>query len=138
MEVNITIFLQALNILMLLIFLSNALFKPLHKLYQERCQLMIDEHNKTIKINRRIKTQENYIHKETSMTIKKAENEYKLFQRENIIRKKIYIKDLHLEHDTRYENTLLKLNNEISTAKIQLLKDKDDIVLSIVQKLHKN
>lgn len=138
MEVNVTIFIQALNFLMLFIFLSNALFKPLHKLYQERCKLMLDEHNETIKINRDIKKQENYIHKQTSLTIKKAKNEYRLFQKENTIRKKAYIKDLNSEHYTRYENTLLKLDNDMSTAKVQLLKDKDSIVLSIVQKLHEN
>jgi hypothetical protein len=63
MEINVTIFIQALIILMLFVSLSKLLFHPLENLFKERFFLLIGERKQIYKLKNGIINQEYHIKK---------------------------------------------------------------------------
>lgn len=138
MEINITIFIQAIIFLMLYILLSNVLFKPLSDLFEEREKQTLGNREAARLILEKIKKKESYIKEQTSLTLKKAKIVYRKVQQENMIKNKQYIQALQKDSQMRYKNEFLKLNNEALLIKNQLRKMESGFIETILQKLYKN
>lgn len=138
MEINITIFIQAIIFLMLYILLSNVLFKPLNNLLKERKKQTLGNKEEASLILKKIKKKESYIKKQTSLTLKKARIVYRKAQHKNAIKSKIHIQSLQKDSQIKYKNEFLKLNNETIIIKNQLQEMKNGFIKTILQKLYKN
>lgn len=138
MEINITIFIQAIIFLMLYILLSNVLFKPLSNLFKEREKQTLGNKEAARLILEKIKKKELYIKEQTSLTLKKAKMVYRKAQQENMIKSKQHIQVLQKDSQTKYKNEFLKLNNESVFIKNQLRKMESGFIETILQKLYKN
>lgn len=123
MEVNITIFIQALIFLMLFLFLSNVLFKPLKNILQERNKYTLDEKIKVNLIYKEIKQQDIYINQQISITLKKA--------------KKLYVKNMQ---DILIKETEIFNNCKIASQKKhkEILSEIQSRKIIIAQQLHQN
>lgn len=138
MELNITIFIQVISLIIFFIFLSNVLFKPLHRLFEERKSETLGKKLAVQKILKNINKQEAYIKSQKSLVLKKAKNIYNKLHQENIIKKKHSIKMLELKSQETYNKAILKLDNEVIVTKKELLKIKNDLVSDVLQQLYKN
>lgn len=138
MELNITIFIQVISLTVFFIFLSNVLFKPLHRLFEERKSETLGKKLAVQKILKNINKQEAYIISQKYLTLKKAKNIYNKLHQENMIKKKYSIKMLELKSQETYNKVILKLDNEVIVTKKELLKIKNDLVSDILQQLYKN
>jgi F0F1-type ATP synthase membrane subunit b/b' len=138
MEINITIFIQAIILLMLYILLSNVLFKPLNNLFKEREKQTLGNKDDASLILKKIAKKKIYIKEQTSLTLKKARIVYKKSQYENSIKSKAHIQSLQKDSQTRYKNEFLKLNNETIIIKNQLQEMEKSFIKTILQKLYKN
>ena len=72
MELNITIFIQVISLTVFFIFLSNVLFKPLHRLFEERKSETLGKKLAVQKILKNINKQEAYIISQKYLTLKKS------------------------------------------------------------------
>jgi len=138
MEINITIFIQAIILLMLYILLSNVLFKPLNNLFKEREKQTLGNKEAANLILKKIAKKESYIKEQTSLTLKKARIVYKKAQHENAIKSKAHVQSLQKDSQIKYKNEFLKLNNETIIIKNQLQEMKNGFIKTILQKLYKN
>jgi len=128
MEINITIFIQALIFLMLFIFSSRFLFYPLKKLFNQRHVLVAKEKNRIYQKQFRV-TQQNYYLSKLSFLI-----DNKIRRKKDYIERNIHFivrrrsKDKKFRINEKYRDIKLKLFNEFTIAKKKIIKDKDNAV----------
>ena len=120
MEINITIFIQALILLMLLLILCETLFKPFGEIFYKRSFLIKNEKIKIFNLENTINKQEAHIKKKIFFTENRAKKISHLFYQESIRQRKRHVKILQIRYDERHKNTILKLKNEIIIAKVKL------------------
>lgn len=138
MELNITIFIQVINLLVLFVFLSNALFKPLNKLFEERWLQTLGKKSEANDILEKINKQEIYIQEQTSLVLNKAKAIYLRMKVENEMQKEHDVKTLDMQSKEKYQTAITKLRNETNIVRKELLGMKDILINDILQQLYKN
>jgi len=138
MEINITIFIQALILLMLFTLLSHMLFYPLKRLANQRFHLLHSEKNKIDLLELNIGKQRYYLNK-TLFVVKNKLNKRELYLNKNIdIQKKVHVKRAGFNNNEKYKHVQFKFINEILSTRDKINKNKEQITINLIEKLNSN
>ena len=138
MEINITVFIQALIFLMLFIFLSKTLFVSLQNIINARNILVNNEKKDISLINDRIIHQRYHIKKVLFLMADRVKRKDKYFKKGKILEKQKNFKRVAFKNAERHKRLTFKLRNEILTSKLRLMTYKKAIKKDIIEKLLNN
>jgi hypothetical protein len=138
MEINITVFIQALIFLMLFIFLSKTLFVSLQNTINARNILVDDEKKDISLINDKIIHQKYHIKKVLFLMADRVKRKHKYFNKGNILEKQMNFKRVSFKNAEKHKRLTFKLRNEILTSKLRLMTYKKAIKKDIIEKLLNN
>lgn len=136
MEINITCLFIILVLFTLFIFLSKTLFHYLNNVFSEREKLIIGEKNILDSINSEINKQTIYIKEKTELKYKELESIYKKFHDEVSIAQDNKIRLAKAASQKKYQEILLRIENESNIVSEELNKKKQELVAMVYQKLN--
>jgi len=135
MELNITIFIQALIFLMLFIFSSQIIFKPLRTLFLERSQIINHEKQKILTLKSSIKEQKYHIKKTIFLIRNKVQRQHRSININNVLKEKEFQRRINFQQSEKYRNSIFKLKNEIFLVRKKVIVDKNNLTKHIMDKL---
>jgi F0F1-type ATP synthase membrane subunit b/b' len=135
MELNITIFIQALIFLMLFIFSSQIIFKPLRTLFLERSQIINHEKQKILTLKSSIKEQKYHIKKTIFLIKNKVQRQHRSININNVLKEKEFQRRINFQQSEKYKNSIFKLKNEIFLVRKKVIVDKNNLTKHIMDKL---
>lgn len=136
MEVNVTCLILILMFFGLFTFLSKTLFYYLNNVFSERERLTIGEKDILDNINNEINKQNIYIKERTELKFKELEIIYKKFRNEMSITQNNKIRLVKEASQKKYQETLLRIENESNIVNEELNDKKQELVTMVYQKLN--
>lgn len=136
MEVNVTCLILILMFFGLFTFLSKTLFYYLNNVFSERERLTTGETNILDNINNEINKQNIYIKERTELKFKELEIIYKKFRNEMSITQNNKIRLVKEASQKKYQETLLRIENESNIVNEELNDKKQELVTMVYQKLN--
>jgi hypothetical protein len=136
MELNITIFIQALIFLMLFVFSSKFLFQPLRSLFLGRLYLTDNEEKEISILRNSIKQQQYYLHRAIFFIENKIRLKKIILRRNDEFRKRVYAKRITFKNEEKYKNITFKFKNEVFIVKKKIIKSKKNITKYIIKQLN--
>jgi len=117
-------------------FLSKTLFYYLNNVFSERERLIIGEKDILDNINNEINKQNIYIKERTELKFKELELIYKKFRNEMSITQNNKIRLVKEASQKKYQETLLRIENESNIVNEELNDKKHELVTMVYQKLN--
>jgi F0F1-type ATP synthase membrane subunit b/b' len=136
MEINVTCLILMLMFLGLFTFLSQTLFYYLNNVFSERERLIVGEKDILDNINNEINKQNIYIKERTELKFKELEIIYKKFRNEMSITQNNKIRLVKEASQKKYQETLLRIENESNIVNEELNDKKQELVTMVYQKLN--
>lgn len=136
MEINVTCLILMLMFLGLFTFLSQTLFYYLNNVFSERERLIEGEKDILDNINNEINKQNIYIKERTELKFKELEIIYKKFRNEMSITQNNKIRLVKEASQKKYQETLLRIENESNIVNEELSDKKQELVTMVYQKLN--
>lgn len=136
MEINVTCLILMLMFLGLFTFLSQTLFYYLNNVFSERERLIEGEKDILDNINNEINKQNIYIKERTELKFKELEIIYKKFRNEMSITQNNKIRLVKEASQKKYQETLLRIENESNIVNEELNDKKQELVTMVYQKLN--
>jgi F0F1-type ATP synthase membrane subunit b/b' len=136
MEINVTCLILMLMLLGLFTFLSQTLFYYLSNVFSERERLIVGEKDILDNINNEINKQNIYIKERTELKFKELEIIYKKFRNEMSITQNNKIRLVKEASQKKYQETLLRIENESNIVNEELNDKKQELVTMVYQKLN--
>lgn len=136
MEINVTCLILMLMFLGLFTFLSQTLFYYLNNVFNERERLIVGEKDILDNINNEINKQNIYIKERTELKFKELEIIYKKFRNEMSITQNNKIRLVKEASQKKYQETLLRIENESNIVNEELNDKKQELVTMVYQKLN--
>lgn len=117
-------------------FLSKTLFYYLNNVFSERERLIIGEKDILDNINNEINKQNIYVKERTELKSKELEIIYKKFRNEMSIAQNSKIRLIKEASQKKYQETLLRIENESNIVNEELSDKKQELVTMVYQKLN--
>jgi F0F1-type ATP synthase membrane subunit b/b' len=117
-------------------FLSQTLFYYLNNVFSERERLIEGEKDILDNINNEINKQNIYIKERTELKFKELEIIYKKFRNEMSITQNNKIRLVKEASQKKYQETLLRIENESNIVNEELNDKKQELVTMVYQKLN--
>lgn len=136
MEINVTCLILMLMFLGLFTFLSQTLFYYLSNVFSERERLIVGEKDILDNINNEINKQNIYVKERTELKFKELEIIYKKFRNEMSITQNNKIRLVKEASQKKYQETLLRIENESNIVNEELNDKKQELVTMVYQKLN--
>jgi F0F1-type ATP synthase membrane subunit b/b' len=136
MEINVTCLILMLMLLGLFTFLSQTLFYYLSNVFSERERLIVGEKDILDNINNEINKQNIYVKERTKLKFKELEIIYKKFRNEMSITQNNKIRLVKEASQKKYQETLLRIENESNIVNEELNDKKQELVTMVYQKLN--
>lgn len=136
MEINVTCLILMLMFLGLFTFLSQTLFYYLDNVFSERERLIVGEKDILDNINNEINKQNIYVKERTELKFKELEIIYKKFRNEMSITQNNKIRLVKEASQKKYQEALLKIENESNIVNEELNDKKQELVTMVYQKLN--
>jgi len=136
MEINVTCLIIMLMFFGLFTFLSKTLFYYLNNVFSERERLIIGEKDILDNINNEINKQNIYVKERTELKSKELEIIYKKFRNEMSIAQNSKIRLIKEASQKKYQETLLRIENESNIVNEELSDKKQELVTMVYQKLN--
>lgn len=138
MEINVTIFIQALIFLMLFLFSSKLLFNPLDEVYTKRRNVTNNEECQISIIKSSINEQKYYLAKIIFLLENKIRRKNTYITKYQNLKKRKYEKIINIRNSEKYKNITFQLQNEFGIAKNKILRKKIDILRQMLKKFDNN
>jgi len=136
MEINVTCLILMLMFFGLFTFLSQTLFYYLSNVFSERERLIVGEKDILDNINNEINKQNIYVKERTELKFKELEIIYKKFRNEMSITQNNKIRLVKEASQKKYQEALLKIENESNIVNEELNDKKQELVTMVYQKLN--
>lgn len=136
MEINVTCLILMLMFFGLFTFLSQTLFYYLSNVFSERERLIVGEKDILDNINNEINKQNIYVKERTELKFKELEIIYKKFRNEMSITQNNKIRLVKEASQKKYQETLLRIENESNIVNEELNDKKQELVTMVYQKLN--
>jgi F0F1-type ATP synthase membrane subunit b/b' len=117
-------------------FLSKTLFYYLNNVFSERERLIVGEKDILDNINNEINKQNIYVKERTELKFKELEVIYKKFRNEMSITQNNKIRLVKEASQKKYQETLLRIENESNIVNEELNDKKQELVTMVYQKLN--
>jgi len=138
MEVNVTIIIQALILLMLFVFSSKLLFNPLKEMFSKRLELTSNEELKISTLKNEVVKQQYYLIRVVFLMKNKINRQNTYLKRIHEFYRRKHKKIVKFRNNEKNKNVIFKLQCEFYIAKSKIFKEKTNIVKDILKRLSNN